>query len=96
MSLRRGLLALTGVVAVAGTVMAQQPGKPLVEGREPDPVVLQFYSTEPPTFGYGTGSVAPAPRAANYFAMPWLGAELFSDLLLNEFTMPLGTVPMWD
>ena len=94
MSLRRGLLALAATGAVAGAGAAQEPVKPLVEGRESDPVVLRFHAVEPPTFGYGSGPVAPAPRAV--FEMPWRALDLLCDLFPNQFTMPLGTVPMWD
>jgi hypothetical protein len=96
MSLRRGLLALAATIAVAGGGMAQEPVKPLVEGREPDPVVLRFHGVEPPTFGYGSGPVAPAPRAAFGFELSWSAVDFLCDLFPNHFTMPLGTVPMWD
>jgi hypothetical protein len=96
MSLRRGLLALAGVVAVAGGLAARPQVRPLVEGREPDPVVSRFHAAEPPTFGYGSGPVAPAPRAASAFELPWPALDFLCDLFPNHLTIPLGTVPMWD
>jgi hypothetical protein len=95
MTVRNGLLGLGAFVVMAGAGAADSPRGPLVEGREPNPVARQFYEPEPRTFGYGGGPVAreegpglPAPGVGPV-GMPW-------DLMLNEFTVPLGTVPMWD
>jgi hypothetical protein len=92
MSLRKGVLALFAGVAVAGVASAEPPASPLVEGREPNPVVRQFHGVEPATFGYGGGPAIPAQASR---AAGWLPA-LVRDLFLDRFTMPLGTVPMWD
>jgi hypothetical protein len=93
MSLRKGLLAMFAGIAVAGAASAEPPVNPLVEGREPDPVVRQFHDTERTTFGYS--GAAQAPPAAE-FATGWLLSTLLHDMLLDRLTMPLGTVPMWD
>ena len=97
MVLRKGVLALFAGVAVAGVASAGPPSNPLVEGREPHPVVRQFHGAEPATFGYGYGSPvipAEASRAVEFGAGGFLPA--LRDLFLDSFTMPLGTVPMWD
>jgi hypothetical protein len=93
MSLRKGLLALFAGAAVAGAASAEPPRNPLVEGREPGPAVRLFHGAEPATFGYG--GTAPAARAAEA-AAGWLVPALVRDLVLDNFTVPLGTVPMWD
>ena len=55
MSVRKGLLGFVAGVATAWVVAAEPPVRPLVEGREPNPVARQFHEAEPPTFGYGGG-----------------------------------------
>jgi len=60
MLLRNGLLGLMGLVAVAGLAIAAPPINPNVEGREPNPVIREFYETEQPIPEYGAGLVIPA------------------------------------
>ncbi|HVL12024.1 MAG TPA: hypothetical protein VM529_05635 [Gemmata sp.] len=95
MSMRRGLLGLAGLAAVAGLTAAQPP-LGAVEGREPNPVARQFHAEDPPTLGYGVVAAAPAPRAAAGFDAQRLAVDFLSDLLPDQLTMPLGTVPVWD
>ena len=98
MSLRWVVLGFMGLVALSGASSGQPPRSPVVEGREPDPVVRQFHAVEPATFGYGVGGTcaAPAPRATRDVTLSGMAFDLLSDLLPNQFTMPLGTVPMWE
>lgn len=92
MSLRSGVLALAGAVTAAALATAQPPRGAPVEGREPDPVVRQFHAAEPSTFGYGSGPATPAAGGE----VAWPAIDFLTDLLPNQLTMPLGTVPMWD
>jgi hypothetical protein len=87
---------LGGVVAVAGVVAtaAEPPVGPLVEGREPNPVVRDYHDADPPTFGYGPGPVA-AARADALPGPAWLGARTAWGFV-DQFTMPLGVAAMWD
>ncbi|MBA4065433.1 MAG: hypothetical protein C0501_17315 [Isosphaera sp.] len=85
MSVRVGLFGLVAAAGVAGAA----PIDPPPEGREPNPVVREFYGAEPATFAY----VAPAAAPAGGW---WFGA--LWDGLVERLTVPLGTVPMevWD
>jgi hypothetical protein len=85
-------LAATAAAGVAAA--GQQSVRPQVEGREPDPVILRFHAAEPPTFGYGAGPGV--PPAAFRFEFPWPAVDFLCDLFPNQFTMPLGTVPVGD
>lgn len=96
MSLCRGLLGLIAGLVIAGAGLAQLPVRLLVEGREPDPVVQQFHSIDPPTFGSGAVDSRAVVDRTHSFALPWPGPQFFTDYLFNHFTMPLGTVPMGD
>ena len=91
MSLRNGLLGLAALVAMTGSVLAAPPVDPLVEGREPNPVVREFHETEPLAFGYALGlssRVVQEPTS-------WVGnVAIVWELLLDRLTMPLGTALM--
>jgi hypothetical protein len=51
---------------------------------------------EPATFGSGVGPAIPAEASrAVELGAGWVLPAL-RDLFLDGFTMPLGTVPMWD
>jgi hypothetical protein len=43
MSVRKGLLGFAAGLATATAVAAEPPVRPLVEGREPNPVARQFH-----------------------------------------------------
>jgi hypothetical protein len=95
MALRELLLGLGGVAAVAGAVAAEPPVGPLVEGREPNPVVREYHDADPPTFGYGPGPVAAAERADALPGPAWLGAST-ALAAVERFTMPLGVAVKWE
>jgi hypothetical protein len=87
MALRKGVLGLIGVVAAVGSMRAEPPVNPLVEGREPNPVVREFHEPEPAPFSYG-GPVQPERSQGEEVSVPsWW------ELMMNHFTVPLGTVP---
>jgi hypothetical protein len=96
MSLRKMLLSLGGAVAVAGVVAvaAEPPVSPLVEGREPNPVVRDYHDADPPTFGYGAGPVA-AAQADTLPGPAWLGVGTALGAV-DRFTMPLGVAVKWE
>jgi hypothetical protein len=88
MAMRNGLLGLAGTVAVAGGLRAEPPAHPLVEGREPNPVVREFHEPEPPPFTYANGFVRSGRAEVEGVSVPrWWG------LMMDHLTMPLGTVP---
>lgn len=90
MCLRKGLLGLAALLTMTGAVLATPPVDPLVEGREPNPVVREFYETEPATFGYAGGSGSDA-----VFGATWWVSRATWGALLNKLTMPLGEMELW-
>lgn len=90
MSLRNGLLGLCVVLGFAGSAVATPPVNPLVEGREPNPVVREFYELEPASFEY-VGESSPDLAGTSW----WVSRATW-ELLLNKLTMPLGDVELWD
>lgn len=95
MAMRNKLLGLAAALAGAGVAVAEPPVNPFVEGREPNPVVREFYESEPPTFGYGAGPVSPWADDARMPAAGWwaFGA---CQALADQMTMPLGMAQRWD
>ena len=94
MRLRKALLGFLGIVVAAGLMGAKTPENPLVEGREPNPVVQQFHLPEPPPFEYPGGAPGETPPSSeteegNLGTVVW-------DLLMDRLTMPLGTAEVWD
>jgi hypothetical protein len=95
MRLRKTLLGCFGIVVAAGLMGAKTPENPLVEGREPNPVVQQFHLPEPPPFEYpgATGETPPLPETeteeGGFGTVVW-------DLLMDRLTMPLGNAEVWD
>jgi hypothetical protein len=94
MRLRKSLLGLFGIVVAAGLMGAKTPENPLVEGREPNPVVQQFHLPEPPPFEYPGGTAGETPPSTESEASD-VGTVVW-DLLLDHLTMPLGTAEVWD
>lgn len=93
MMLRNGLLGAALVLVVAGSVNAEPPVNPLVEGREPNPVVREFYETEPATYGYVAEAGSEVKTAAS---AGWWVSRAAWESLFNQLTMPLGSVQIWD
>jgi len=91
MCLRKGLLGLAATLTITGAVLAAPPVNPLVEGREPNPVVREFYETEPSSFEYVDGSGSEVVVGATW----WVSRATW-ELLLNKLTMPLGEMGLWD
>jgi hypothetical protein len=53
-------MGLTGLIASTGLALASPaPPRPEVEGRESNPVVLEYYETEKPRKEAGTGPTIP-------------------------------------
>ncbi len=97
MRLRNGLFGLAGLLALSSSSVAraEPPINPFVEGRETNPVAQQFFEPQPATFGYGSGSGS----HAKHRAMPagsWWAVGAAWEMIFDRFTMPLGTVTMWD
>jgi hypothetical protein len=96
MLLRNGLLGLMALVAVAGLAVATPapPIDPNIEGREPNPVIREFYETEKPVPEYGAGPVIPArsnfDREEELAGWGAIVAEAW-EIFLDRFTTPLGT-----
>jgi len=90
MSVRNAVLGLGVVLGFTGSIGAMPPVNPLVEGREPNPVVREFYEPEPATFEY----VGESP--SDLVAAGWWVTRASWDSLLNKLTMPLGAVELWD
>lgn len=90
MCMRQGLLAVVAVLAVLASVQAVPPENPMVEGREPNPVVREFYEVEPPPFEYVDTETAEAVVSS------WWVSRAAWDSLFNKLTMPLGPVELWD
>ena len=93
MTLRRMLLGLSGAVAVSGMAVAAPPGGHLSEGRELDPVARDYYLTTP------APAAEAAPAREDQTPGDMFGWSLFADFretILNELTIPLGTVPPRD
>ncbi|MCE9567573.1 MAG: hypothetical protein K8U57_36700 [Planctomycetes bacterium] len=91
MCLRKGLLGLAAMFTITGSVLAEPPVNPLVEGREPNPVVREFYETEPAPFEYAGGSGSEVVLGTTW----WVSRATW-ELLLNKLTMPLGEMELWD
>jgi hypothetical protein len=90
MCIRQGLLAFVAVLAGMASVQAMPPQNPQVEGREPNPVVREFYGTESDQFEYA-GEESAEPLAAG-----WWGSRAALGALFNKLTMPLGPMELWD
>jgi hypothetical protein len=86
MSLRKALFGLFAILMM-GTALATPPENPLVEGREPNPVVREFYLEEAAPFEYGGGSAAAASEPTESGSLMW-------NMMMDRLTMPLGTAPM--
>ncbi len=91
MSLRIAL-GLFGVMAATESALAAPPVNPQVEGREPNPVIRDFYLPDSPPFEYGAGPVAPGEALSD---RDWLAVAVW-DLLMDRLTMPLGMAEVWD
>jgi hypothetical protein len=90
MSLRSGLLGLAGVLAAAGAAAAKPPDLPIdphSEGREPDPVVREFYQPDPPARPHTSYYVPPARPPAE-----GVSVEEVVELVSGWLTIPLGLV----
>ena len=86
-------LGLLGLLALAGRVAGEPPVSPLVEGREPNPVVRELYETEKPVGGYVPSSEPnDGPTADGEPTFP----VLVWQVLLGQLTFPLGTAVMTD
>lgn len=90
--MRKSLLGLGVVLGLANLAGATPPVSPMVEGREPNPVVRDLYQTETVAFGY----VAIADASPDALGGGWWASRATWDTLLNKLTMPLGTVELWD
>lgn len=97
MPVRNGLLGLVAGLATTAAV-AEPPVRPLVEGREPNPVARQFHEAEPPTFGYGGGPATAAVSGATLPGSAWWTTQRVWEMMLDRMTVPLGTAAMdvWD
>jgi hypothetical protein len=89
MFLRNGMLGLMILSSVGGTVGAEPPINPLVEGREPNPVAREFYEPDPVVYEY----VAVEEEAVG---AGWWASRAAWETLFNRLTMPLGNVQLWD
>ncbi len=91
MSPWKARLGLVGLLAVTGRVAGEPPVSPLIEGREPNPVVRDLYQTEEPVGCYVAppeGDRGPVTGAqATFPALVW-------EVLLDQLTFPLGTAAM--
>ena len=93
MSPWKARLGLVGLLALAGRGAGEPPVSPLVEGREPNPVVRDLYQTERPL-----GCYVALPEGDGG---PIIGGELTFpalvwEVLLDQLTFPLGTAAMPD
>jgi hypothetical protein len=89
MSPRTALFGLIGAIGLAGAVAAEQPIKPLVEGREADLVAREFYQPDTPIGGY-VAPPEPTGRSVTWFLL----VSAVWDVMLDGFTVPLGTADM--
>ena len=88
MSIWKPLVALVGTVGPSGMSAGEPPINPLVEGREPNPVVREYCLPETPIGGYVAGSGAlERSNRVGWLVMTNLVWEYF----LDQFTVPLGT-----
>ena len=85
-----GLVGLTGLFVGASLAVAAPPINPQIEGREPNPVVREFYETEKPIQEYGTGPVLPERSRLNHREADWpaIVTELW-EMFLLRLTIPL-------
>jgi hypothetical protein len=90
--MRKLVLGVSGWVVLAGSVSGKPPGpvvSPLVEGREPPPVVREHYEVA----GIGRELPYASPdEPPQKFDAAWI--EWLKLLMDGDFTIPLGTVPM--
>ncbi len=94
--LRRMLLGSIGALVVCGTTVAAPPGlqpNPHSEGRELDPVTREYYLPSQPA---GANEDAPerGPITLDDRGSLWALLLNVHEAIINEFTMPLGTVTM--
>ena len=88
------LLGLVGVIGLTGQAgLAALPPGPLVEGREPDPVVREFHQDEALIGGYVDPTADPIEGASEGQDSPTMPLLLWEQLL-DELTFPLGTAVM--
>ncbi|MDB5313839.1 MAG: hypothetical protein JWO38_8041 [Gemmataceae bacterium] len=95
MSMRSGLLGLAGVLAVTGATAAKPPdlpAEPLVEGREPTPVVREYYEADVPRPAVGVVPTLPPRSGSPRPVADFLSG--FRDTMLNRLTIPLGPAPV--
>lgn len=85
---RNGLMAVTGLIAVSGLAAAAPPINPFIEGREPNPVVREFYETEKPVSEYRAGPVIPAQSKSDWITRIVALGESLLNLTLLEFDIP--------
>src|SRR5262249_59630164 len=79
MPMRNGLLGLAGVLALAAAASAAPPGPPVdphVDGREPDPIVREFYQPEVIVAGFRSVPVPVVPSKS----VPGLVEKLAADV----------------
>ena len=88
--MQRLLLGGVFALAVCGAATAKPPTGPLSEGREPDPVVREYYHGDAPTPPAETDAPRTAPDAPDTSAWPLLTTFNVLDSVMNGVKLPLG------
>ena len=95
MSLRNGLLAVVGMAALVLAAPARESLHPI---RGATPLIQPLSAAEGSAFAYEPVTVPRNQSDDNddESRPGWLKVDLLAQLFLDNFTFPLGTVPMWD
>jgi hypothetical protein len=92
MLMRNGFLGLMLLIALSAAALAAPPNKPLIEGRETDPVAREYYQGEKPAERPGNAPALPSSSKGEWVDMPNSWTEIVADacqVLLCRIIFPL-------
>jgi hypothetical protein len=89
MAMFRWWIGLTMVIGLSGLSAGEPPIRPLVEGRELDPVAREFHFDPAPSVGSAAGlpGCPENPEGIGHLIFPVIVCDVF----MSQMTFPLGS-----